>query len=364
MKLTGVLSRYIIKIFFKCVAVVMVCFGTIVSLIEIMELSRRMSVSQIHFPIRSIVLLTVMKTIATISHFFPFVVFLGSIIFFTRMHSKLELTVIKVSGVSLWQKVKTILAAICIIGVFYITVFDKISSYSVSHIGYIQATLKGEIASEKIQITSRGAWLKDSSQNERLIIYGRLFDSQTTTLNHVKIFRFDKENSFKDVIYAHTATITNKYWILSKATITKVDGTQEFAKSIKLHSNLNFSRINKMVSDPAGIPFWRIHRYISTLKNVGLSTSKYELHFFMKIASIVQMFALSMLAMAFCINYNSRNTRWYAIKVAVLILSAFPLNFATNVLAAYGENGTLNMLFAAFVIPIFTVCSAFILLRR
>jgi lipopolysaccharide export LptBFGC system permease protein LptF len=271
------------------------------------------------------------------------------------MHNKLELTAIKTIGVSTRGLLRPLFLATAILGIFYITVFDGISAFSFDRIKAIDTKLKQETRGleKSLAITNSGVWFRDVFDSSVYIISAKSFDREHSSLFNVRFFEFDESRGLKRSIISPNAVISKDFWNLNNCIIATSDGTETMEKILTLPTKLSFSNINKMVKNPNGISFWNIRKYINMLKKVGLSEIKHKSNFLSRISSILQMFSFVMLVTIFCINYNSRNTRMYAIKVAILLSLAFPIYFFNNVLIAVGESGNFPLAFSIFATPIF-----------
>lgn len=273
------------------------------------------------------------------------------------MHSKLELTVIKVVGISTQNIFKSLFVAVSILGVLYISVFDGFSAFSINEIKKTDIKLKQETRGidKNLTITNSGVWFRDVFESSFYIVSAKTFDSKKLSLFNVRIFEFGKNNELVRSIHTPNAVISKGYWNLGESSIVTSAGLETQESNLKLPTRLSFSNINKMVANPNSVSFWSVGKYISMLDKVGLSSIKYRIHWFSRLSSILQMFAFVMLATAFCINYNSRNTRSYIIKVAILISLAFPIHFFNNVMIAFGESEIIPIAFSAFFIPALTL---------
>lgn len=359
MKISSILFRYISWSFIKCFLIVVLCFLFITAMLESMEIVRRFANNQSIVSYKTIIELTVLNSIITVSSFFPFTAFLGTILFFTNMHSKLELTVIKVCGVSIKEIVKCLLFSVSLIGTVYITVFDGLSVYSINRIKSVESKLTkfNSKTDDGITVTNQGIWFKDASESKSFVIYAKSF--YKNSLLNVRFFEFNKNDDFVSSFYAESAYIEDKSWKLDNVKIIGVDGVETKQSKVIIPTLLSFGGISQMTTNPKGISFWSLSKYISTLEKVGLSSTKYRVHWYLKLSSIFQMMALVMLVSVFCMNYNPRNTKKYALRIAVLLTIAFPIHFTNNILIAFGENGDIPIFVAVFSVSFITIISSY-----
>ena len=349
----SVLQRYIVFNFLKSFAIVFLCLFSILSILESMEVVRRYFSAGYNPSLIQIIKVTFCRATTSICSFYAFIVLITSVVFYTTMHGRLEISVIRGAGISPFQITKMVLFAVSILGFIYITAFEWLSVYSYRNFKETNASLKYSSTTEgDLTITNKGIWFRDTYERRAYIISARNFNQKESSLQNLRFFEFGKDENLKSTIYARDATIAGGHWILTNCKIVRTTGEEYTQKMYKLPTKLSLRKIDKMVSNPNTISFWSIKKYIEMLDKVGLSSLKYRLHLYSKIATILQMVAFAVAATAFCMGYNHRDRRTYMGKVATLVFSAFPAHFINNIIMAYGESGALPLSIAAFAVPI------------
>jgi LPS export ABC transporter permease LptG len=335
------------------------------AMLEYMEIVRRFASHHIMVPYEAILELTVMNSVVTIAAFFPFTAFLGTILFFITVHGRMELMVIKCVGISVCQLVRCLLCSALLMGGVYITILDKISTFSVNKINLIESkvTKKTQIE-EKIAVTNKGVWFRDIWQAKSYIIYAKSFLNSQKKLLNVRFFEFDRQNDFRGSIYSDSAEISGNSWQLANAKIIDTNGSESVVPIFRIPTNLSFKNIDKMTTNPKSISFWSMAKYMDMLEKVGLSSIKHKINWFARLSSLLQIVALILLASIFCMNYDTRNTKRYAIKTAILIAIALPIHFTNNIMIALGESGKISIWVAAFSAPTLTIVIAYLNLLR
>ncbi|MBR1479600.1 MAG: LptF/LptG family permease [Alphaproteobacteria bacterium] len=365
-KVFDILSRYIAGNFLKSFFLVFLCFFVIISILETMEVVRRYFANGVDVSFLQIFKLTVLRATVTVYSFFSFLSLLASIVFFTMMHNKLELTVIKVVGVSTQGLLKSLFVATALVSGLYITVLDGLSAMSSNKVKILDTQLKqsAEDAGSSLTITNSGVWMRDVFDKTAYIVSAETFKRHEAELSNVRIFEIAENGELQRSIHATTAHISAGFWKLQNCSIVTTDGAKSECETLELPTKLSFSNINKMIANPNSVSFWSISKYVAMLDKVGLSSMKYKIHWFSRLSSIVQMFAFLVLATAFCVNYNARNTRKYMLRVAFLLVLAFPIHFFNNVMTAFGESGILPFAVAPFVIPLTTLLLGLKMIER
>ena len=312
-----------------------------------------------------IIKITFCRAMVSFSSFFAFMILLSSIVFFTNFHNKLELIVIKGSGISPFQIFKSIAIAVAILGTFYISVFDSLSAYSYKQYHKTNTILKqGKDFETNMTITNKGIWLKDTFDKKSYIIAARGFSQKTSSLFNVRIFEFNESNDYIRLIRAKNLGISDGNWSAKECVIITANGLRSGENSVNLPTKISYKNLSSMVADPREISFWSIGKYINMFSKVGLSTIGYKIHWYSRISIILQMFAFAVVAMTFCVNQNLRDRKAYMIKVAILMALAFPVYFLNNIVMAYGESGVLPIAFSAFAVPILIFVTGILFLKK
>jgi lipopolysaccharide export system permease protein len=282
------------------------------------------------------------------------------------MHNKLELTAMKVMGISTFNIAKALLASTIVLGLSYITILDGLSAISVDKIFKLDTMIRSKSrgTDNSLTITNKGIWFRDTYDSSSYIIHARHLDIKDKSLFNIRVFEFGDNGELKSTIYSEKASISDGYWKLDNAKVVDIENNEVKPKLIQLQTKLRFSDINKMVAQPGSISFWSMKKYISMLEKVGLSSIKYVSRLFITISSILQMISFVILATAVCISYNARDSKKYIYKVSALLSSAFPIYFLNNIFVAFGENGNISIKVASFLIPIVTAFAGILLSIR
>lgn len=333
---------------------VFICFFLVVAILEFMEIVRKYIPAGIVIPAPTMVKLILYRSFITVSSFFSFIVLLGGIVFFSIMHNKLELTVMKAVGISTKNILTALFGGVAILVLLYITILDAISTHAIKTTKAIHEELKLQVhpIDKSLTLTNSGVWFKDINKNNSYIISVKSFDKRESLAYNVRIFEFNTKNILERSMHSHKALLKQGEWELYNCSIFDIGGKEQFQKIMKLPINLSFSKITKMVMVPESVSFWSLGKYSNMLDKVGLSALKYKVHWYSKLSSMMQMFSFIILVMAFCINYNSRDTRTYALKIGILLIFVFPVYFLGNILIAFGETGIIPLWMASFIIPI------------
>jgi lipopolysaccharide export system permease protein len=352
--------------FFKMFVAVTLCLAFIISMLELMEVIRRYFSNSMNISWGTVLELTAYHTAISVFSFFPFVVFLASILFFTIMHWKLELTAMKIMGTTTFDILKALLIGASLLGGFYITVLDLFAAHSTNMVISLNSKIVAKFRkpSRDLVITNRGVWLRDAYGYKSYIINTSSFDVNTGKFLHVRLFEFNDMNELVQSIYSRSAMIIDGQWVLGKTTVATADGMEKTLDQMKIPTTISIAKIDKMATNPAGISFWSMGKYIDMLEHAGLSGARYRINWFMRLSSILQMAAFIVLATAACTNYNARDSKRYSVKVASLLAAAFPIYFLNNVIIALSAHGHMQDQIATCIMPLLTMLTGALILAR
>lgn len=357
-----ILTKYIIKNFIKSFVVVFLCFFVIISLLELMDVVRQYFSGGYEPSATQMIKITLCRAMVTICTLFSFLILFAIVVFYTTMHNHLEINAIRCAGVSRYKISRALFVAVSILGVLYISIFDTLSVYSY-RTQDIKITRR-KSADDNLTFTNKGIWFHDVCGDKSYIISVKNFDHIKTSLNKIKLFEFDKNNDLVNIIIAKTTTIKGGIWHMQDCKIITNEGETITKVSYTLNTKLSYKKINKMVADPHSISFWNIRKFTNMLDKAGLSSMHYQMHWFSRISTILQMFAFVVFASAFCVNHNPRNHKQYIKKASALIALAFPLYFLNNLILAYGKNGIIPLPVSSFVVPIFILTAGILFLNE
>ena len=141
----------------------------VVFLVDIIELLRRFA-SKDNLNIILVLKMAALKAPEISQKIFPFSVLFGSTMFFTKMVKNQEFTAAQSSGQSIWQFLLPTLFVVILLGFFWISVFNPVSSVMTAKYETIENTAlrnKGNALS----VSSGGLWIRENIGNGHSILH-------------------------------------------------------------------------------------------------------------------------------------------------------------------------------------------------
>ena len=209
------LAKELIKIIFN-ISLVFFCLGIIMNLFEEINFFKDIDVG-IYLPIT----LSLLYVPSLFYNMFPFIIFLSGIWFFLKIKKTDEVTAINIFGMSNFSIILIPSILSIILGIFFITSINPITSLLVKK----YETIKGGYERDKdylAAITENGIWIKEKKLEINNII--RAASLKNEDLINVSIYEFDKNNNFVRRIEAKSANISSTKWSLKYVSIVSDDG--------------------------------------------------------------------------------------------------------------------------------------------
>ena len=198
------INKYLSKEFIKIIintSIIFFSLGFIMNLFEEINFFKDLDVS-IYVPI----MLTFLFVPSLLNNFFPFVILISGIWFFLKMKKTHELTAINISGMSNFSIIIIPSFVSIIIGIFFITALNPITSLLVKKYESIKGNY--EVDQDYLAaITENGIWIKEKDQQRNNII--RSSNLESNNLAQVTIYEFNKDNDFVRRIEAESANISS-----------------------------------------------------------------------------------------------------------------------------------------------------------
>ena len=327
------LSREFIKIVFN-MCIIFFCLGFIMNLFEEINFFKDFSVS-----IKMPIFLSFLFVPSMLNNFFPFVILLSGIWFFLRIKKTHELTAINISGMSKFSVIIIPSVLSIVLGIFFITVLNPITSLLVKK----YETIKGsyEIDQEYLgAITENGIWIKEKNLQKNNIIRALLLKDEN--LLEVTIYEFDKENDFVRRIEAGSANISSLKWSLKNVIILDADGNaSQKIKSISYISMYDIKKIKSLYSNLDTISFWNLENEIKLLEERGYSTKEMEVKLHKSFAFPFFLLSMVLLSSLFTLGTVANESNWSYIFLA--IISSVIIFFFNDFSAILGKTGRLPL---------------------
>ncbi|GDX36708.1 LPS export ABC transporter permease LptG [Alphaproteobacteria bacterium] len=376
---------YIAKKFIKQFIQIVLAFALLIFLINFIEIFNRSSSSYSSFYTQ--VELSVLSIPQLINEISTSIILISAIICYFNLAIKNEITIIRISGLSIWHISQPIALSAFGLGIFWISIFQPISTISTNKIQKIESEIikkNPEIYNSQNQ---KGIWLRQENldhKGQEIIINSHSANKNDLTFLNNTIWFFDEYGVFYKKINSKTMTLKENRFILEGATINSIIPQLNYEKNQKnfkqlSKESLNFiNQKNQQIIIPSNIDedfirkkiinnlenassftIFQLPNLIKEMENSGLNSQKFKVRFNYLITLPLMFLAMSLIACFFGINHV-RNHR-AVIIIFLGILAGVALYIISAIITSFGSSGLISV-FASTWMPSFICIATAILL--
>jgi len=341
-----VINKYLSKEFLKTTTVITCIFfgvGLLMSLFEEINFFKNLDAG-----FNTPLLLAFLFTPSLLYSFFPFVILISGMLFFLKIKKTDELTAINISGKSNFSIIIIPSVLSVLLGIFFITSFNPISSIMIKKYETIKGVYEEDL-NYLAAITKNGIWIREKDLTKNTIIRAAAIEGNY--LHEVTIYEFDKSNDFTRRIEAESADISFLKWNLKNAKIVRGDGVivSDNIENISYNSIYDIIKIKTLFSNLDTISFWNINKEIKFLEQRGYSTTDMKTKLQKSLS--FPLFLLSMLLLSSVFTLGSNFNKSGLSHVFITIILSVLIFFFNDFSAALGKTEKLPII-AAIWMPI------------
>ena len=311
-----IINKYLAKEFIKTIVVMVFaffCLGFFMNLFE--EINFFKDIDQgIFLPI----MMSFLFVPTLLYNMFPFIVLLSGIWFFLKIKKSDEVTAMKVFGMSSFSIIIVPGILSIILGIFFITSINPITSALVKKYESIKGKYERDL-DYLAAITKNGIWIKEKGVANNILIRSSNLESEN--LMDVTIYEFDENMNFLKRIAAESADISKFKWNLKNVTITDDEGKiiSNNLKSFSYNSVYDLQKIKSLYSNLDTISFWSIENQIQLLEERGYSTNEMEAKLHRSFAYPFFLLSMVLLSGVFTLGINFKENNLTYIFIAIIL---------------------------------------------
>lgn len=250
------LSLHIAFRFVKATVSMFLISLMIIAVADYVELVRSES-QQPEFNAAIAILVTLLRTPAIGELVLPFSVLFASIATLAVVNRRLEFTIAKAAGVSIWQFILPPAIAIAVLGIFVVAVYDPVSAIMKQRSVELAATIS-PAGSGPGGLGSGPVWLRQRSGEGESILSAVQTAGDGALLTGVTALVFAGDGTFLERVDAPSAVLAEGEWRIERARITRVGSPTGIQDVYGLPTNLSLQQIRESFADPETVPFWRL----------------------------------------------------------------------------------------------------------
>jgi lipopolysaccharide export system permease protein len=275
-------------------------------------------------------------------------VLIAAMINFFLLSSKSEITVIRISGFSLWQLLRPMAISALVLGIFWITAFDLLAIQMSKKFSILEGKYTRNDSREVIS-PANGLWIKQvnvDAPDEEVIIKSKKVFKENMEFKKATFWFFDKDGQFYKKIDAEEMHLDGNYWNLKDVTINDEKNINKNLKNLKISTNLEADFVmQKVVTNFQNVQLFSIFELpslISDLQNAGFNPTKFKVYFHSLLSKPLLFLAMVLIACYFGLNHVRNSNTVVMIFFGIVVGLIF-----------YITSSIINSLGSSSLIPIF-----------
>jgi len=295
------LEAYVLTRTLTSVAGALAVIGSIIILIDVVELSRDVGVrAEISFI--DVLGLTLLRTPVLILQLLPFVFLFGTLAAFVSLNRRSELIAMRAAGVSAWRFILPAAFAAFLIGVGTVAGLNPLATALNERFETVQATLlEGDLDEDRQEV-----WLSQGVGRSQFIIHAEGRNELGTRLHDVTVREYARDAAnrltFTRRIDAERADLTEGAWLLTGARVAVGGAPAVETPSLSIPTTFDARSTLERFSSPQTVPFWALPTRIAQTEAAGLSSVRYRLRYAQLLATPLMYAAMSILAAGFSLR--------------------------------------------------------------
>lgn len=339
------LSRYLALTMLRWIIGFFLLGTAIIALADAIELVRR-TVDRETFDATTALLASLLKTPSLTEEFLPFAVLFGAIAGFLSLNRRLELAVLRASGISAWQFIAPAVLVAAALGIFATAIYNPLSAASRELSEVMSARVLGKEA-RLLTAGGRSPWFRQEAPNGHSLMRANAAASDGLTLTQVEAHLFNEDESFAGRLEADLARLVEGEWQLTHVTRYATDGTRTNEAYATVPTRLSAAEVREAVARPDTVGFWDLPAAVALAERAGLPSHRYALQHQILLARPLLLIAMVLIAA----SVSLRLVRLGGVGRAVLggVIAGFALYLGSAVTADLGEADAIPSLVAAWL---------------
>ena len=330
----GTLFRYFAMRFVAWITLCLFGLAAIISLIQTVELIRRVSVLNNNKPDVNFFNLAILNLPTVIEMILPFAMLTGAMLCFSSWNRSNEFVAVRGFGQSVWAALGPALFSAFLFGMLFVTVINPIGAVTSTRHEAQMAKVFGE-TDKSFSVSADGIWLRDKIKDGKLIIRGDALNTEMASIVNPVIHFYHNDIQLKAFYRANVMQLTDKGWMLYQAIRWNTDGQQTDLGNTMLPTGLDGLDLRQSGLLPQSISIYLLPGFISSLERAGIPASQYRFHLYKTLSIPLLMVGIAMLAARITLTNTSRGKRSRLfLRGALLSIVIFIFSYFMQVLGS------------------------------
>nr|WP_321456815.1 LPS export ABC transporter permease LptG [uncultured Cohaesibacter sp.] len=343
--LPNIIFRYFAKRFLLTILTIFLGCFLLILLVDYVELIRRGSNKE-NADAFTLFLMSLYRVPELAERILPFATLFGSIAAFLSLSRRLELVIVRASGMSAWQFVSPALFVALALGVVTTTLYNPAVAILKEKSLEIDASVFGANFSSSGQQTSQG-WVQQKGEDGDSILKAKTSFDQGRQLGGVTVFSYDSDGKFLERVDARSAELENGYWHLSDVLVSSASAAPRHYDTYFVSTHLTPAEASETIAEPDSVPFWELPNIIDQASRAGLPAYKYRLRFQTLLARPLLLAAMVLIAA----TVSLKIFRFGNVGKMILggVIAGFVLYVVTELAKDLGNTGLVNPILSAWL---------------
>lgn len=298
----------------------------------------------------------------------PSLVLISAIITFFLLSSKSEITIIRVSGFSVWQILFPVGYTAILLGIFWITIFGPLSIKMSEKFNSLEGKyVKNEM--REVVALQHGIWLKQTNSEkpeEELLIQASKVYQDVLQLDGVTVWFFNKNAQFYKKIDAKKMVMQDGFWLLTQVTINDANTLNKKLSSIKIPTTLTADFVmQKIVNNFQNVKLFSVFELptlIEELQSAGFNSTKFKVYFNSLISKPLLFLAMTFIACFFGLNHIRNQNA--ILMIFIGIGAGLIFYISSSIMVALGSSGLIPIFASTWIIAIICLSIGTLLIYR
>ena len=304
----GTLFRYFALRFIGWISLCLFGLAAIISLIQTVELIRRVSNLGGIKPEVNFLNMAFLNLPTVIETILPFAMLSGAMLCFSSWNRSNEFVAVRGFGQSVWAALGPTLFSAFVIGMLFVTIINPIAALTSSRHTAHMNRIFGD-SDKSFSFSTNGIWLRDKIGNGKLIIRGDALNTEMASIINPVIYFYQNDIHLEALYRANFMQLTDNGWLLDQATRWQNDGQQKDLGTTILPTGLDALDLRQSGLKPQSISIYLLPGFISSLERAGIPASQYRFQLYKTLSIPLLMVGITMLGARATLTNMSRGQR-------------------------------------------------------
>jgi len=376
---------YIAKKFIKQFLQIICAFALLIFLINFIEIFNRNSSAYSSFYIQ--LKLSTLMVPQFLNEISTSVVLISAIICYFNLATKNEITIARISGLSIWHITQPIAISALFLGIFWILIFQPLTTISLEIVEKTESKNAKKNSQNIDNNNSKGIWFRQEnleSKGQEIIINSQNADKNELNFYNNTIWFFDENAVFYKKLNCSLMTLKDNKFILKDTTTNSLIPALNYERNQKNFKQLSKESQNflnqkndtiiiptdidqefirkKIINNLENVNIFTIYQLpdlIKDMENSGLNSQKFKVRLNQLITLPLMFLAMSLIACFFGINHVRNHKA--VIIIFLGIITGVALYITSAIITSFGSSGLISV-FASTWMPSFISLAVAILL--